>query len=83
MVEKYLLRVTYADGWVRTINVGAGKVDVIVDPWVNGVRPTLVNRGIAADDVLSRIRAGESSKAGAADYELRVSEVTALLELAA
>jgi uncharacterized protein (DUF433 family) len=83
MVANYLRRVTYEDGWARVINVGAGKIDVTVDPWMNGGRPTLVRRGIAADDVLSRIRAGETSRVVAADYGLRVSEVTALLELAA
>lgn len=83
VVADYLRRVTYGDGWARIINVGAGKVDVTVDPWVNGGRPTLLSRGIAADDVLSRIRAGETSKAVAADYGLRLDEVTALLELAA
>jgi uncharacterized protein (DUF433 family) len=83
IVANYLRRVTYEDGWARVINVGAGKVDVTVDPWMNGGRPTLVRRGIAAEDVLSRIRAGESSKDVATDYGLRVSEVTALLELAA
>lgn len=83
VVANYLRRVTYKDGWARVINVGAGRVNVTVDPWVNGGQPTLARRGIAADDVLSRIRAGESSRAVAADYGLRVSEVTALLELAA
>jgi uncharacterized protein (DUF433 family) len=83
VVTDYLRRVTYRDGWARVINVGAGKVDVTVDPSVNGGRPTLPRRGIAADDVLSRIRAGETSKAVAADYGLRLDEVTALLELAA
>jgi uncharacterized protein (DUF433 family) len=80
VVQDYLRRVTYRDGWARIINVGRGKVDVTVDPWINGGHPTLARRGIAAADVLSRIRAGESSKAVAADYGLRVLEVTALLE---
>jgi uncharacterized protein (DUF433 family) len=83
MVADRLRRVTYKDGWARLINVGAGRVDVTVDPWVNGGRPTLPSRGVATDDVLSRIRAGETSKAVAADYGLRLAEVTALLELAA
>lgn len=83
IVANYLSRVIYEDGWARVINVGAGRIDVTVDPWINGGRPTLVRRGITADDVLSRIRAGESSRAVAADYGLRISEVTALLELAA
>jgi uncharacterized protein (DUF433 family) len=83
VVANYLRRVTYREGWARVINVGAGKVDVTVDPLVNGGRPTLASRGIAAADVLSRIRAGETSRAVAADYGLRLAEVTALLELAA
>lgn len=83
VVEKYLRRVTYEDGWARVINVGSGKVDVTVDPWVNGGRPTLLRRGVAVDDVLSRIRAGETSRAVAADYGLRISELTALRKLAA
>jgi uncharacterized protein (DUF433 family) len=83
VVADRLRRVTYQDGWARIINVGAGKVDLTVDPSVNGGRPTLPRRGIAADDVLSRIRGGESSRAVAADYGLRLAEVTALLELAA
>jgi len=83
VVQDYLRRVTYQDGWARIINVGRGKIDVTVDPWINGGHPTLARRGIAVADILSRIRAGESSKAVAADYDLRVSEVMALLELAA
>ena len=54
-----------------------------VDPWVNGGHPTLARRGIAVADIMSRIRAGESSKEVAADYGLSVAEITALLELAA
>jgi hypothetical protein len=49
----------------------------------NGGRLTLPSRGIAADDVLSRIRAGEPANEVAADYGLRLTEVTALLDLAA
>jgi uncharacterized protein (DUF433 family) len=83
VVQDYLRRVTYRDGWARIINIGRGSVDVIVDPWINGGQPTLARRGIAVDDILSRIRAGESSKAVAADYGLRQPEITTLLELAA
>jgi uncharacterized protein (DUF433 family) len=83
VVRDYLQRVTYRDGWARVINIGRGKLDVTVDPCVNGGHPTLTRRGIAVADILSRIRAGETSKSVAADYDLRVSEVTALLELAA
>jgi uncharacterized protein (DUF433 family) len=83
VVAGYLRCVTYQDGWARVINVGRGKVNVTVDPWINGGNPTLVRRGIAVSDVLSRIRAGESSKAVAADYGISAAEIMALLELAA
>jgi uncharacterized protein (DUF433 family) len=83
VVQDYLQRVTYRDGWARVINVGRGKVDVTVDPWVNGGHPTLARRGIAVADVVSRIRAGEPPRTVAADYGLRAAEVAALLELAA
>jgi uncharacterized protein (DUF433 family) len=83
IVRDYLRRVTYHEGWARIINVGRGKIDVTVDPWINGGHPTLARRGIAVADILSRVRAGESSRSVAADYGLRISEITALLELAA
>jgi uncharacterized protein (DUF433 family) len=83
VVRDYLQRVTYRDGWAKVINIGRGKLDVTVDPWINGGQPTLARRGIAVTDILSRIRAGETSTSVAADYDLRVSEITALLELAA
>jgi uncharacterized protein (DUF433 family) len=83
IVQGYLRRVTYGDGWARVIDVGQGKVGVTVDPFINGGQPTLARRGIAVTDILSRIRAGEPSKEVAADYGLRTSEITALLELAA
>jgi len=83
VVQDYLRRVTYGDGWARVIDVGKGKINVTVDPFINGGQPTFARRGIAVVDILSRIRAGESSKSVAADYGMRTSEVTALLELAA
>lgn len=83
VVQDYLRRVTYGDGWARVIDVGQGKVGVTVDPFINGGQPTLARRGIAVTDILSRVRAGESSKTVAADYGLRAVEITALLELAA
>jgi uncharacterized protein (DUF433 family) len=58
-------------------------MDVTVDPWINGGKPTLARRGIAVRDILSRLRAGEPESTVAADYGMRVGEVTALLELAA
>jgi uncharacterized protein (DUF433 family) len=83
VISDYLRRITYANGWARAINIGNDMIDVTVDPWINGGQPTLSRRGVAVQDVLSRIRAGESSNEVAADYGLRSAEVAALLELAA
>jgi uncharacterized protein (DUF433 family) len=83
VVNSYLRRVTYQNGWARVINVGGDTVDVTVNPWVNGGQPTLTRRGVAVQDVLSRISAGEPPESVAADYGLRLDEITELLELAA
>src|ERR1022692_3718506 len=40
VVNSYLRRVTYQNGWARVINVGGDTVDVTVNPWVNGGQPT-------------------------------------------
>jgi uncharacterized protein (DUF433 family) len=83
VVNSYLRRVTYENGWARVINVGADRIEVIVDPWINGGQPTLTRRGVAVQDVLSRIRAGEPPGMVADDYGLRPAEMTAILALAA
>lgn len=84
VVRDYLRRVTYQDGWMRVIHLPAyERVDVTVDPWVNGGQPTLARRGIRVADVLSRLAAGEDSREVAEDYDLRLNEVNALLSRAA
>jgi uncharacterized protein (DUF433 family) len=54
-----------------------------VDPRLNGGRPTLSLRGIAVDDVLARIRAGEAPRDVADDYGLLSEDVLNLNRLAA
>ncbi|MFD8557469.1 DUF433 domain-containing protein [Streptosporangium canum] len=84
VVRDYLRRVTYQDGWMKVIHLpGYGRVDVTVDPWINGGQPTLTRRGIRVADVLSRLRAGEGAGDVAEDYDLQLNEVEALLPQAA
>ena len=56
---------------------------VRVDPSMNGGRPTLVDRGIAIDDVLGRVRAGEDPQSVADDYGIGHDDVMNLNRLAA
>lgn len=49
--------------------------DITVDPRLNGGRPTIASRGVAIDDVLSRIRAGEPLRAVAEDYGVDAAEL--------
>lgn len=57
--------------------------EVTVTPTVNGGRPTLTARGVAIEDVLSRIRAGEQLRDVADDYGLDPHEVLYLHRAAA
>jgi uncharacterized protein (DUF433 family) len=79
VVRDYLSKVVYRDGWISLIHLSRyGRVDVIVDPHINGGRPTVGRRGIPVSAVLSRLQAGESRDEVAADYHLTGAEVGAL-----
>jgi uncharacterized protein (DUF433 family) len=79
VVRDYLSRVVYRDGFVSLIHLPRFKgVEVIVDPDVNGGRPTVGRRGIPVEAVLGRLAAGEARGDVAADYRLTVKELGAL-----
>jgi uncharacterized protein (DUF433 family) len=76
VVRDYLTRVTYENGWTRSIQLPQyGKVDIVVDPWLNGGQPTVAQRGIRVADIMSRLRADEPARDVAADYDLTLREV--------
>jgi uncharacterized protein (DUF433 family) len=76
VVRDYLTRVTYENGWTRSIQLPQyGKVDIVVDPWLNGGQPTVAQRGIRVADIMSRLRADEPARDVAADYGLTLREV--------
>jgi uncharacterized protein (DUF433 family) len=76
VVRDYLTRVTYENGWTRSIQLPQyGKVDIVVDPWLNGGQPTVAQRGIRVADIMSRLRADESARDVADDYDLTLREV--------
>jgi len=57
--------------------------EVVITPVVNGGRPTIRSRGIAIDDVLGRVRAGESPRIVAEDYGISLGELLYLNHAAA
>jgi uncharacterized protein (DUF433 family) len=83
VVRDYLKRVEYRGGWISLIHLqGYGRLDVTVDPRINGGRPTVGRRGVPVDAVLGRLRGGEPAADVAADYRLTRSEVSALQAVA-
>jgi uncharacterized protein (DUF433 family) len=83
VVRDYLTRVTYEDGWTRTIQLSQyANVEVVVDPWLNGGQPTVAERGIRVGNIMSRLKARESAKDVAYDYDLTVREVEAIRKAA-
>jgi uncharacterized protein (DUF433 family) len=79
VVRDYLSGVEFRDGWISLIHLpNYDKVDVTVNPCVNGSRPTVTRRGIPLDTILGRLRGGEAASEVAADYRLTRSEISAL-----
>jgi uncharacterized protein (DUF433 family) len=79
VVRDYLRRVTYENGWTRTIQLPQyGDIGVVVDPWLNGGQPTVAERGIRVTDIVNRLNAREPAQDVAYDYDLTVREVEAL-----
>ena len=79
IVRNYLSRVTYENGWTKTIQLPQyERIDVVVDPWLNGGQPTVAARGIRVIDIMNRLNANEPVKDVAYDYDLTVRDVEAL-----
>ena len=85
VVSDYLQSIDFSDaGYARALRLPQyPALDVRVDPRINGGRPTLAERGIAIDDILGRIRAGEEPSDVAHDYELDHDDVMVLNRIAA
>ncbi len=59
------------------------QTEVTVTPTINGGRATIAERGVAVDDVLGRVRAGEPLKDVADDFGLGFEDVLYLNRVAA
>jgi uncharacterized protein (DUF433 family) len=83
VVHDYLTRVTYENGWARRIFLPQyGRVEVMVDPWLNGGQPTVAGRGIRVTDIVSRLNAREPAADVAGDYGLTTREVEEISRVA-
>jgi uncharacterized protein (DUF433 family) len=79
VVRNFLSRVSYRDGWIVLIRLPEyRRVDVSVDPYINGGRPTISRRGVPVEAVLGRLRGGEPPEDVATDYRLTPTEINAL-----
>lgn len=85
VVEDYLRFISFGEGGLaaRLQLPQFTDTDVAVTPTINGGRPTIVQRGIAIDDVLGRVRAGEPLADVAGDFGLRLDDVLYLNRAAA
>lgn len=85
VVEDYLRFITFGEGgFASQLQLPQfTDADVVVRPTINGGRPTLIQRGIAVDDVLGRVRAGEPPREVAHDFGLKLADVLYLNRAAA
>ena len=77
VVEGYLKQIDFSDlGYASSIALPQfTDTKVIVRPLLNGGRPTIESRGIALDDLLGRVRAGEPPAEVAEDFRLDLNDL--------
>lgn len=81
VIEQYLRRISYDEEYARQVDLPAYEVaEITCDTLVNFGQPYFSATGASVAAVLSRIRAGESLPAVAADYGLSEDQVTEALE---
>lgn len=84
VVGEYLRQIEFTGDYASSFGLPRfDRLKVTVDPLVNGGRPTIADKGIAVEDVLGRLRAGETTGSVAEDFDLDEGEVRSLLFQAA
>lgn len=85
IVTDYLRHIDFGPfGYARALRLPQYPgLTVQVDPHYNGGRPSLAERGVAVDDVLGRVRAGEEIDSISADYGVSHEDILNLNRLAA
>ena len=76
VVESYLQRITFSDGYARLIQLrGYGDARVVLDPMRGYGRPIFDEAGVTVENVLGTIKAGDSIEDAAADYGLDADQL--------
>lgn len=76
VVEAYLHRITFSDGFARLIRLQSyGDADVVLDPARGYGRPIFDRAGVTVDNVFGAIRAGDSIEDTAEDYGLEPGQL--------
>ena len=69
VVEAYLQRIAFSDGFARLIRLKSyGDADVVLDPARGYGRPIFDRAGVTVDNVFGALRAGDSIEDTAEDY---------------
>jgi len=84
VVDQYLQSIVYREGFVDFLRLPTfERIGVVVDPRRNAGQPTVDRIGVRVEDVVSRVRAGESMTDVADDFGLEAVELRSLLLQAA
>lgn len=85
VVEQYLKQVSFGgDGFAELIHLPQfGPANVVLDPTRNFGHPIFAQGGAAVNNVLGRIRAGESIEEAAEDFGLSTDQLSAVYLLSA
>lgn len=76
VVEAYLRRITFSDGYARLIRLqDYGDADVVLDPTRAYGRPIFDRAGVAVENVFGALRGGDSIEDTAEDYGLEVEQL--------
>ncbi|WP_298862708.1 DUF433 domain-containing protein [uncultured Microbacterium sp.] len=79
VVEQYLQTITYSNGLVQSVQLPTYEgAAVVVDPLRNSGQPTIAKLGVRVEDVVSRVRAGESMMEVGDDFGLSDAEMRSL-----
>lgn len=83
VVEQYLRSVTYEEGFITSLRPKRFGEDLLtVNPKINGGQLTFIDSGVRLEDVLRRIRAGEPPDEVADDFDLPLTSLMSVMELA-
>ena len=80
-IEQYLQSVTYEDGFVTSLEPRRfGDGILSVNPKINAGQLSFASSGVRVEDVLRRVRAGESLSEVARDFELSTESIRSVLD---